>query len=612
MLKWEWKITWKEIILIPFLVFLLFLISQPVWASQSVWQSIDSPWFFSQTKHHNQLYSDMDATSWRPAMTNGKLDIGTKNGIYGWYKTSFDWSQPNGQDLSLFIKTIYLADETWLNGVKIGGVGEILPQWQLVNNLAPLGAPRAYPIPEGVLKSHNNELVIKVWLGIGNTPAVKFIGGVGVNSEPVIIGSNSLVQENYHHLVLKNGLQDGAIILLGLVDLLLIFLVLKNTLRHFPEFKWLLVASVMMFLSAFSTDVVYYLTDQRFELVNWIYYANIVFLPFIFGLYFLAMYDNISKQVATGFSLTHLSFALIVFLPIFSVEIKNAVAPFWQGTTYLLFAYCLISAFYGVLKGYIGARFQLFGFLAWIASLRMDWLPFIDANHHNLVWGSIVMRYSILIAYFLRVIDMSKNYQLLSTNMLNGMEAHKKSIARELHDGVGQLLSTAKLELLASPDKSNGIQRLDEAIGELRSISHGLHSVMLEKYGLKAAIEQESRRVSSLHNTHIELHISKLDIDQNVSQQLLRIVQETVQNAVIHGKTTSILIDLWQDGRFVKYKIKDTGKGFEPDKVLNQHSDSHLGLISLVERVRLLNGQIKITSKLGEGTLISVSLPSQH
>lgn len=99
---------------------------------------------------------------------------------------------------------------------------------------------------------------------------------------------------------------------------------------------------------------------------------------------------------------------------------------------------------------------------------------------------------------------------------------------------------------------------------------------------------------------------------QDLENTLFRIIQESVVNAVEHGKADKVRINLVEKQGWVELEIEDDGKGFEVKEVLSQKEESsRIGLIGIRERVTLLEGEIQIQSSPGDGTKISVTIPTR-
>jgi signal transduction histidine kinase len=197
--------------------------------------------------------------------------------------------------------------------------------------------------------------------------------------------------------------------------------------------------------------------------------------------------------------------------------------------------------------------------------------------------------------------------------VLQGEEKERIRLARELHDGLGQMLAAAKLQLgLAARGDAHSFQKaqqlLEETVLEVRNISHNLVPLSLASNGLKTALRQLFDRIEAPGKLEMEVHL-EADFNRfNTFGQtaIYRIVQEILHNMVKHAEASRIVIDIQEDGGELLLSIADNGKGF--DTQLIQQSKG-MGWENLYTRVGLLDGQLEVNSKPGRGTLVFAGIP---
>ena len=204
------------------------------------------------------------------------------------------------------------------------------------------------------------------------------------------------------------------------------------------------------------------------------------------------------------------------------------------------------------------------------------------------------------------------------TAMLAGEEKERTRLARDLHDGLGGLLSSTKLGLSSLAEGSNeqssvkngitrSIELLDDAVDELRRLAHNLMPDLIIKYGLKEALKDYAARMSQT-NCQVECEFiqfeSKLSVEHQIS--LYRIIQELVNNALKHAAASNIFIQLSAHKERLHITIEDDGKGFDTKKIDLQHS---AGMHNIQSRLSFLHGDMKVISVLGEGTTIEIEMP---
>ncbi|MEA2080122.1 MAG: PAS domain S-box protein [Pseudomonadota bacterium] len=210
----------------------------------------------------------------------------------------------------------------------------------------------------------------------------------------------------------------------------------------------------------------------------------------------------------------------------------------------------------------------------------------------------------------------------LSEKLLLAQEAERKRIALELHDGIGQSLSAIKFGVenaLQGCGKrtshqngeylKNVVDKLRDAINEVRSISMGLRPSMLDDLGLVATIGWFCREFQSLHST---IRIKKrVDIEEGEIPAVLKIVifrilQEALNNIGKHARASTVSVELVRTGGTLKLRIEDDGRGISSEVL---QVAKGLGLGSMKERAKLSSGSLTVDTAHGTGTLVQVVWP---
>lgn len=210
---------------------------------------------------------------------------------------------------------------------------------------------------------------------------------------------------------------------------------------------------------------------------------------------------------------------------------------------------------------------------------------------------------------------------LAAQSVIMGQEEERKRIARELHDGIGVLLSTAKIQFSAihSYDTdaldaltvdmvSKAEKMLDKAGSEVRRISHDMMPGVLMKFGLKEAIEDLFDEIRELSKMDIELTLNCTDerLPENMEITLYRVMQELLNNTIRHAQASRIECSLNRADHLLKIAYSDNGIGF--DEINLPHNKS-LGLYGIRSRIDFLDGKVTITSEKGKGTSFMISVP---
>ncbi len=208
--------------------------------------------------------------------------------------------------------------------------------------------------------------------------------------------------------------------------------------------------------------------------------------------------------------------------------------------------------------------------------------------------------------------------QLSATQaLLQGQEDERSRMAKELHDGLGGLLSGVKLNLnhmqkrliITEEDGANfekSIHLLDESINELRRVAHNMMPESILKFGLDGAIREF---LQSIQNEKLNMVYQSYHIEDGINKQLdistYRIVQELVNNAIKHAEADEILVQIRKDENLLIIDVEDNGKGFNPDEI---SKESGMGLAGIRSRVNYWKGKLEIDS--GEtGTAVHIEIP---
>ena len=207
----------------------------------------------------------------------------------------------------------------------------------------------------------------------------------------------------------------------------------------------------------------------------------------------------------------------------------------------------------------------------------------------------------------------------LSRKLIQSQEQERTRIARDLHDDVSQQLALLAVELdqcdqsaRRNPDLHDHLEHAKRRIAEIgrdvQSLSHQLHSSKLEYLGLVAAAKSFCKEVSEMNDVQIDFKEDGVPrtLPNEVSLSLFRILQQAVHNAVEHSGVKHMEVGLWEQSHELHLQVKDLGKGFD---LLAEMQGVGLGLTSMRERARLVNGNISIESKPRQGTTIHVRVP---
>ncbi|RCS26294.1 sensor histidine kinase [Polaribacter sp. WD7] len=197
-------------------------------------------------------------------------------------------------------------------------------------------------------------------------------------------------------------------------------------------------------------------------------------------------------------------------------------------------------------------------------------------------------------------------------------EKERKRIAQDLHDDISSKLNVINLNanLLKDGDlkpheyyqvNNTILSATDETLQSARKIAHNLLPPILERFGLKAAIEELADAFSNSKKINIEysLNYSKKYLSEQNELHLFRIVQELINNSIRHGKAKNSTINIDCKDKHLLFYYTDNGIGFNYN---NQDHQKGLGMKNIDSRVALLNGNYKIESKENNGFTIKISI----
>ena len=210
--------------------------------------------------------------------------------------------------------------------------------------------------------------------------------------------------------------------------------------------------------------------------------------------------------------------------------------------------------------------------------------------------------------------------ETIAGKLIEAQEKERSRIARELHDDICQRLALLSLELGSESAESSGLSapalarmeeirnRCVEIASDVQVLSHELHSSKLDYLGVEAAIRSFCNEFSQQHRVNIEFTSEKVPnpLPRDVSLSLFRVTQEALNNAVKYSGVSQFLVDLRGTEDNIQLEIRDAGVGFD---VQEAKQNCGLGLVSMQERVHLVNGTFIVESKVDRGTRVSARVP---
>ena len=223
---------------------------------------------------------------------------------------------------------------------------------------------------------------------------------------------------------------------------------------------------------------------------------------------------------------------------------------------------------------------------------------------------------------------MMKQQELATKAVIEAEENERQRIAKDLHDGVGQMMSAAKMNLSAFESEihfNNNeqkrsfekiIQLVDEGCKEVRHVSHNMMPNALLKNNLADAIQDFVDKLPARTGTNgdnktmkVHLYTEGLDerLDANVEIVLYRVIQECVNNVIKHAGATTLDISLIRDKEGISATIEDNGSGFD---TADDEKFEGIGLKNITTRIEYLKGKVDFDSAPGRGTVVALHVPT--
>ncbi len=258
-----------------------------------------------------------------------------------------------------------------------------------------------------------------------------------------------------------------------------------------------------------------------------------------------------------------------------------------------------------------------------INQLKIKQKNFLLGIAITVIIGGIILTYFILNRRKLKAksilqAEIIKQQDIASKAVLDAEERERRRIAGDLHDGVGQMLSAALMNLNGLFAKLNlqketnlqaekALALVNESYDEMRSISHQMMPNALIKSGLASAVKEF---IGKLDQDKLKVTLETVGLNERLEEQtetvIYRVIQETVNNVVKHAEASKLDIQIIKDEEGISVTIEDNGKGFDKNK---NNLKNGIGLSNIYSRVEFLKGTVDIDSTEGKGTLVAIHLP---
>lgn len=202
--------------------------------------------------------------------------------------------------------------------------------------------------------------------------------------------------------------------------------------------------------------------------------------------------------------------------------------------------------------------------------------------------------------------------------VIQAEERERRRLAKDLHDGMGPLLSSAKMAISSlvqqeqDSEKRKIIENTDyvisEAIRSLKEISNNLSPHVLDNFGLASAIKSFASKVASLQqiNIHFESNMYDIRFDYNQEVILYRVTCELINNTLKHAHASNIHIQLSRHNKIISLSYADDGKGFDVNEIFHKTPTEGMGLHNIINRLKSIKAIVNIDSEKGKGMRLIV------
>ncbi len=240
-------------------------------------------------------------------------------------------------------------------------------------------------------------------------------------------------------------------------------------------------------------------------------------------------------------------------------------------------------------------------------------LRFIEANSTKIKYFGE----DVLLCLLRDITDRKLIDQRILNEVIQAEERERNRLASDLHDGLGPILSTLKMYIEWITDKSRvgnvdqildlSTKTIDEAIIQLRAISHNLSPHILEKFGLVPALQSQLEMIKPTSSIEFTLYSDlkeRLPSFEEIS--LFRIIKECMNNSIKHSKANKASINIHKNKELLMVNYTDDGVGFDIAEISSKNKG--IGLYNIKNRIKTLGGDVEITSAKGKGSNININI----
>jgi signal transduction histidine kinase len=344
-------------------------------------------------------------------------------------------------------------------------------------------------------------------------------------------------------------------------------------------------------------------------------------LSFNFGLLFAISFLR-TKEYVPRLNIIMTSLAILVFVFI-------GLQFIWFRETAIIHVFLMIASGISMLlagivvwqKGYQPARFFLIGWSVVLVGFIIFILTLVDVISLNILTNAVLRMGLIVLALVLSA-GLAERINIYRQERNEAIFEERIRLARDLHDSTTQSLYSALLfsetgkKLTERGDleeaayyQSRVSDVVHEALKEMRLLVFELRPLKLEQEGLVGALQMRLDAVESRSGIEARLHAEDIrSLPPRISENLYYVTQEALNNSLKHANADKVMVDIEVNGKNLMMDIIDDGQGFNLEDAYDRGG---MGLVNMHERIKNIDGELRIQSKPGEGTKIEVSIPME-
>ena len=271
---------------------------------------------------------------------------------------------------------------------------------------------------------------------------------------------------------------------------------------------------------------------------------------------------------------------------------------------------------------------RLIEFLPYVTNFQPNYFSkiyiWLGALTSFLFVGGVILIRKIFIHMKKVELETREQEKKILSAMIQAEEKERKRFAKELHDGLGPLLSSVKMSVSSlsqiehAPNETEILNNtnllIDEAIKSIKEISNNLSPHVLTNFGLARALNNFIHKLNLTKKVNIELNtnISDTRYSMNIETVIYRVTCELINNTLKHANAKNINIEINQINEILYVKYADDGIGFDIEQILKDSEDIGMGYSNIFSRIDSLKGSITLKSEKTIGSLAIIKIPLNH